>query len=167
MLHWWIAGFLNTIFSWRGFLVTTRISYAIYLTQFPIFFYNVGQIRTADHYEVLRIMVSFILKIRRKIFFYVLPVLQNYLWNCKCDINCFKYLICVSDKFKRDIVDSLHVNSSHADVWYTVSEYKKLCYVKKTNVEKGHNKIIKRRIILFHLLSWSWPNILICLQLCT
>ncbi|XP_012055335.1 PREDICTED: uncharacterized protein LOC105618403 [Atta cephalotes] len=50
--------FLNKIFSWRGFLVTTRISYAVYLTQFPIFFFNVGQTRTADHYDFLRIMVN-------------------------------------------------------------------------------------------------------------
>ncbi|KAG5323880.1 NRF6 protein, partial [Acromyrmex heyeri] len=50
--------FLNKIFSWRGFLVTTRISYAIYLTQFPIFFFNVGQTRTADHYDFLRIMIN-------------------------------------------------------------------------------------------------------------
>ncbi|KAG5314333.1 NRF6 protein, partial [Acromyrmex insinuator] len=50
--------FLNKIFSWRGFLVTTRISYAVYLTQFPIFFFNVGQTRTADHYEFLRIMLN-------------------------------------------------------------------------------------------------------------
>jgi hypothetical protein len=38
--------------------VTTRISYAVYLTQFPIFLFNVGQIRTASHYEFFSAMVS-------------------------------------------------------------------------------------------------------------
>ncbi|TGZ56969.1 nose resistant to fluoxetine protein 6 [Temnothorax longispinosus] len=51
-------GLLNRLASWRGFLVTTRISYAVYLTQFPIFFYNVGQTRTAEHYEFFRIMLN-------------------------------------------------------------------------------------------------------------
>ncbi|XP_052873828.1 nose resistant to fluoxetine protein 6 [Anopheles cruzii] len=37
--------------SWRGFRVTTRISYAIYLTQFPIFFYNVGRTRVPLFFE--------------------------------------------------------------------------------------------------------------------
>lgn len=54
-----IIGFLNKLFSWRGFLITTRISYAIYLTQFPIYFYNVGQTRTAEQYEFFKIMVRF------------------------------------------------------------------------------------------------------------
>lgn len=52
-----IIGFLNKLSSWRGFLITTRISYAVYLTQFPIFFFNVGQIRTAEQYEFFKIMV--------------------------------------------------------------------------------------------------------------
>lgn len=39
--------------SWPGFLVTTRLSYGIYLTQFPVFFYNVGRRRFAGHYEFL------------------------------------------------------------------------------------------------------------------
>ncbi|XP_058443935.1 O-acyltransferase like protein [Malaya genurostris] len=42
---------LIDVFSWSGFRVTTKISYAIYLTQFPIFFYNVGRIRNAQHYN--------------------------------------------------------------------------------------------------------------------
>ncbi|XP_025992851.1 O-acyltransferase like protein [Solenopsis invicta] len=66
-LHVWLAimqytgssnGFLSKLVSWRGFLVTTRISYAIYLTQFPIYFYNVGQTRTAEHYEFFRVMLN-------------------------------------------------------------------------------------------------------------
>ncbi|CAL1674854.1 unnamed protein product [Lasius platythorax] len=51
-------GFLNKLSSWRGFLITTRISYAVYLTQFPIYFFNVGQTRTAEQYEFFRIMIN-------------------------------------------------------------------------------------------------------------
>ncbi|XP_050088709.1 nose resistant to fluoxetine protein 6-like [Anopheles aquasalis] len=47
-------GYRNKVidfFSWRGFRVTTRISYAVYLTQFPIFFYNVGRTRAPQYFE--------------------------------------------------------------------------------------------------------------------
>ncbi|XP_053696128.1 O-acyltransferase like protein-like [Sabethes cyaneus] len=42
---------LTDVLSWRGFRVTTRISYAVYLTQFPIFFFNVGRVRTPLRYN--------------------------------------------------------------------------------------------------------------------
>ncbi|XP_026467559.1 O-acyltransferase like protein-like [Ctenocephalides felis] len=45
------------IMSWRGFQVATRLSYSIYLTQFPVFFYNVGQTRNAQYYEFFSMMV--------------------------------------------------------------------------------------------------------------
>ncbi|XP_067206747.1 nose resistant to fluoxetine protein 6-like isoform X2 [Linepithema humile] len=51
-------GWLTKLFSWRGFLVTTRISYGVYLTQFPIYFFNVGQTRTAEYYEFFNVMVN-------------------------------------------------------------------------------------------------------------
>ncbi|ALC49761.1 drd [Drosophila busckii] len=38
------------MFAWRGFQVSTKLSYAIYLTQFPVFFYNVGRRRHIHHY---------------------------------------------------------------------------------------------------------------------
>lgn len=47
--------------SWSGFQVTTKLSYAIYLTQFPVFFYNVGRRRHADFYNFFEIMVGFMI----------------------------------------------------------------------------------------------------------
>ncbi|KAM7348279.1 drop dead [Cochliomyia hominivorax] len=41
---------ITRMFSWRGFQVSTKLSYAIYLTQFPIFFFNVGRRRHIHHY---------------------------------------------------------------------------------------------------------------------
>ncbi|EDW06368.2 nose resistant to fluoxetine protein 6 [Drosophila mojavensis] len=41
---------LTRLFSWRGFQVSTKLSYAIYLTQFPVFFFNVGRRRHIHHY---------------------------------------------------------------------------------------------------------------------
>lgn len=38
--------------------IFTKLSYAIYLTQFPIFFYNVGKVRNAEYFEFIKIMVS-------------------------------------------------------------------------------------------------------------
>ncbi|XP_061386381.1 nose resistant to fluoxetine protein 6-like, partial [Musca vetustissima] len=46
-------GYTNKItdmFSWKGFQVTTKLSYAIYLTQFPAYFFNVGRRRHVHHY---------------------------------------------------------------------------------------------------------------------
>jgi hypothetical protein len=39
------TGLLNRVLSWQGFLVTTRLSYALSLTQLPVFFYFVGKNR--------------------------------------------------------------------------------------------------------------------------
>ncbi|XP_063217541.1 O-acyltransferase like protein-like [Bacillus rossius redtenbacheri] len=46
------GGLIGKIFSSRGFLISTRLSYAFYLTQFPVFFYNVGTTRTAEYYTI-------------------------------------------------------------------------------------------------------------------
>ncbi|XP_054280087.1 nose resistant to fluoxetine protein 6-like [Macrosteles quadrilineatus] len=46
------GGFLSRVLSWKGFQVFTRISYSFYLTQFPVFFFNVGQTRTPEYYSI-------------------------------------------------------------------------------------------------------------------
>ncbi|PNF21733.1 hypothetical protein B7P43_G10363 [Cryptotermes secundus] len=45
------AGIIGRILSWKGFTIFSRICYAVYLTQFPVFFYNVGTRRSADYYS--------------------------------------------------------------------------------------------------------------------
>ncbi|XP_057327425.1 nose resistant to fluoxetine protein 6 isoform X1 [Microplitis mediator] len=50
---------LTRFFGWRGFLVSTRLSYAVYLTQFPVFFYNVGVTRTSETYDFVRMHFNF------------------------------------------------------------------------------------------------------------
>lgn len=42
---------LVDLLSWKGFRVTTKMSYAIYLTQFPIFFFQVGRVRSSLYYN--------------------------------------------------------------------------------------------------------------------
>lgn len=49
---------LSRLLSWKGFLLWTRISYTVYLTQFPVFFYNVGRTRSARHFEFFPMLVS-------------------------------------------------------------------------------------------------------------
>ncbi|RZF42114.1 hypothetical protein LSTR_LSTR006707 [Laodelphax striatellus] len=45
------GGYLCRLFSWKGFQICTRLSYTFYLTQFPVFFYFVGQVRAPMHYS--------------------------------------------------------------------------------------------------------------------
>ncbi|XP_001603690.2 O-acyltransferase like protein [Nasonia vitripennis] len=52
-------GWLSRFFAWKGFLITTRLSYAVYLTQFPVFFFNVGQTRSAEYIGFIRMMLNF------------------------------------------------------------------------------------------------------------
>lgn len=52
--HGWFSRFL----SWKGFLISTRLSYSIYLTQFPVFFYNVGKTRSAEYFDFFKMMVN-------------------------------------------------------------------------------------------------------------
>ncbi|XP_011502852.1 PREDICTED: nose resistant to fluoxetine protein 6-like [Ceratosolen solmsi marchali] len=51
-------GWLSKVFAWKGFLITTRLSYAIYLTQFPVFFFNVGETRSAEYIGFIRMMLN-------------------------------------------------------------------------------------------------------------
>ncbi|XP_077294214.1 nose resistant to fluoxetine protein 6-like [Arctopsyche grandis] len=51
------AGKFGDFLSWGGFKVCTKIAYGIYLTQFPIFFYNVGIQRHSDFYR-LQMMIN-------------------------------------------------------------------------------------------------------------
>ena len=46
------TGLLNRVLSWKGFLVTTRLSYALYLTQFSVFLYFVGKNRASSTFSI-------------------------------------------------------------------------------------------------------------------
>jgi len=52
------TGFLNRVLSWRGFLVTTRLSYAFYLVQFPVWFYFVGKNRGSKSFDIFNLVSS-------------------------------------------------------------------------------------------------------------
>ncbi|XP_012252676.2 nose resistant to fluoxetine protein 6-like isoform X2 [Athalia rosae] len=70
-------GILTRMFAWRGFLICTRLSYAIYLTQFPVFFYNVGMTRSAEYYGFLRMMLN----IRELIWIVVTSIILTLLFD--------------------------------------------------------------------------------------
>jgi hypothetical protein len=63
-------------FSLKYQRIFTKLSFAIYLTQFPIFFYNVGKVRNAEYFEFIKIMVS-----NKKLLFCV-HVYHMYLFVC-------------------------------------------------------------------------------------
>lgn len=44
--------------EWKGFLIFTRFSYGLYLTQFPIFFFNVGITKSPEQYSMYGSVVS-------------------------------------------------------------------------------------------------------------
>ncbi|KAF6203729.1 hypothetical protein GE061_002063 [Apolygus lucorum] len=45
------GGFISDLASWKGFQITTRLSYTFYLTQFPVFFFNVGRNLYSEAYS--------------------------------------------------------------------------------------------------------------------
>nr|CAD7441389.1 unnamed protein product [Timema bartmani] len=45
------GGWLNSALCWRGLTTFSKISYSVYLTQFAVFFYNVGTIRTSQEFN--------------------------------------------------------------------------------------------------------------------
>lgn len=77
---------VSNILSCRLFLITTRIAYAVYLTQFPIFFYNVGTTRHSGYYSFIPSMVI----IFKYISFLILTLivlnffLKGNLWEILC-----------------------------------------------------------------------------------
>nr|XP_018902033.1 PREDICTED: nose resistant to fluoxetine protein 6-like [Bemisia tabaci] len=52
------GGIMGRALSWKGFVICTKLSYSVYLTQFPVFFYNVGTTRHADTYQVF-LLINF------------------------------------------------------------------------------------------------------------
>lgn len=57
ILFYFVLGFVSDVLSCRFFLITTRVAYAFYLTQFPIFFYNVGMNRHSGYFHALTTVV--------------------------------------------------------------------------------------------------------------
>ncbi|KAL1132309.1 hypothetical protein AAG570_010265 [Ranatra chinensis] len=55
------GGIISKLASWRGFQISTRLAYTFYLTQFPVFFYNVGRVRHTDTYSLQLLVKSFII----------------------------------------------------------------------------------------------------------
>lgn len=49
--------FVNML-EWRGFLVSTKLSYGIYLVQFAVFHYNIGKVRTSSHFGIIKSVVN-------------------------------------------------------------------------------------------------------------
>ncbi|XP_055388422.1 uncharacterized protein LOC129616972 isoform X3 [Condylostylus longicornis] len=57
--HMGYKNFVTKFLSWKGFLISTKLSYSLYLTQFPVFFYNVGRRRNGDfYYNFTTIMID-------------------------------------------------------------------------------------------------------------
>ncbi|XP_065345573.1 nose resistant to fluoxetine protein 6-like isoform X1 [Cloeon dipterum] len=51
------GGFIGIFMRWKGFQIFTKISYAVYLTQFPIYFYNVGTTKFSGYSSVTHLFV--------------------------------------------------------------------------------------------------------------
>ena len=44
--------------DWKGFQITTKLSYGIYLVQFAVFHFNIGQVRSSSHFSILKSLVN-------------------------------------------------------------------------------------------------------------
>ncbi|XP_054263873.1 O-acyltransferase like protein-like [Macrosteles quadrilineatus] len=54
--HYGYGGWFGQLLGWGWFAVFTKLSYAVYLTQFPIFFYNVATTRTSQQYSFFTLL---------------------------------------------------------------------------------------------------------------
>nr|CAD7200470.1 unnamed protein product [Timema douglasi] len=52
------GGWLNSAMCWRGMTILSKISYSVYLTQFLVFFYNVGTTKTSPEFNAVTVYVS-------------------------------------------------------------------------------------------------------------
>ncbi|XP_034239684.1 O-acyltransferase like protein-like [Thrips palmi] len=50
------GGLLQRLVSWRGWSVFAKFAFALYLTQFPVFFYNVGTTKHVDYYNIRHLL---------------------------------------------------------------------------------------------------------------
>lgn len=53
-----LADILTNFLEWKGFKVTTRLSYNFYLVQFVVFYYNTGTARGASFYNLIKTGVN-------------------------------------------------------------------------------------------------------------
>lgn len=44
--------------EWRGFLISTKLSYGVYLVQFAVFHFNVGRVRSSSHFGIIKSVVN-------------------------------------------------------------------------------------------------------------
>nr|CAD7449543.1 unnamed protein product [Timema bartmani] len=51
-------GWLNSALCWRGLTIFSKISYSVYLSQFLVFFYNVGTTKSSQEFNASTIYVS-------------------------------------------------------------------------------------------------------------
>lgn len=74
-----VTGFFGAILAWDKFKYFTKIAYAVYLVQFPLFFFNVGKTKHADEFSISE-MVSDIWKenFGSKTFFFLVSSNRDY-----------------------------------------------------------------------------------------
>lgn len=44
--------------EWRGFLISTKLSYGVYLVQFAVFHFNIGKVRSSSHFGIIKSVVN-------------------------------------------------------------------------------------------------------------
>lgn len=52
------SDFFTDILEWRGFRITTKLSYSFYLVQFVVFYYNTGVARGSNFYSLIKTGVN-------------------------------------------------------------------------------------------------------------
>lgn len=140
-----ISAVISDILSCRLFLVTTRLAYAVYLTQFPIFFFNVGTTKHSGYYHFITSTVMIV-------YFIFHHFNRNFFLK---SISFF--LLLETGKFIRNIVHSCDIGCSHSFVWYTVPKHQEVFISEKwTEFDKSGNEATdsrKQRALIFRNIS--------------
>ncbi|XP_044756157.1 nose resistant to fluoxetine protein 6-like [Coccinella septempunctata] len=108
------GGFLGAVLSWDKFKYFTKIAYAVYLVQFPLFFYNVGKTKHADEFsisemlQVTETLAVIVISVALTIFIEIpFQKLKMHIFPGKKELNDAKNDITDSDRKEEHIFEKL------------------------------------------------------------
>lgn len=117
--------------EWRGFLISTKLSYGVYLVQFAVFHFNIGKVRSSSHFGIIKSVVN----IDRRMTLYVRTSNIYFNFFSWTQTNCFGL-----SSHHRSWPCSLTIHSAISKSWFLIA--------RKWAWRRSHNWIWTRTKLL-------------------